>query len=187
MQSKTAFILLGLLSEKSLNPYEIIKILDHLNIGMWSSVSPSSVYTTIRTLEKKGWISSKKEPGKVLPQKSVYSIENEGKKEFLQAMEYYLSQNILEPVHFNLASLFMCHLEKNRVLELLESRLKVICLEAQLLVKAEEAYKDEKERPEYTLISLKHNAKLYEAEKELTRELIKQINKTKKWDYYLTH
>lgn len=53
MLSKPATMLLGLINEKPLNAYEIIKVLEYMNVKYWFNIADSTVYTTIKTLEKK--------------------------------------------------------------------------------------------------------------------------------------
>lgn len=56
MLSKPATMLLGLINEKPLNAYEIIKVLEYMNIKYWFNIADSTVYTTIKTFEKRGFI-----------------------------------------------------------------------------------------------------------------------------------
>lgn len=56
MLSKPAALLMGILYEKPLNPYEITKLLAYMNIKWWFNVADSTVYTTLKNLEKRGLI-----------------------------------------------------------------------------------------------------------------------------------
>ena len=56
MLSKPATLLLGIIYEKPLNAYEITKLLDYMNIKWWFNVADSTVYTTLKNLEKRGLI-----------------------------------------------------------------------------------------------------------------------------------
>ena len=58
MLSKPATMLLGLIHRQPLNAYEIVKTLDYMNIKYWFNIGTSTVYATIKTLEKKQYISS---------------------------------------------------------------------------------------------------------------------------------
>ena len=59
MLSKPATMLLGLIYEKPLNAYEITKLLGYMNVRWWFNIADSTVYTTIKNLEKKGFIFQK--------------------------------------------------------------------------------------------------------------------------------
>ena len=54
MLSKPATMLLGFIYEKPLNAYEIIKLLNYMNVKWWFNIADSTVYSTLKTLEKKG-------------------------------------------------------------------------------------------------------------------------------------
>ena len=56
MLSKPATMLLGLIYEKPLNAYEITKLLGYMSVRWWFNIADSTVYTTIKNLEKKGFI-----------------------------------------------------------------------------------------------------------------------------------
>ena len=52
MLSKPATMLLGLIYEKPLNAYEIIKLLNYMNVK-WFNIADSTVYYNLKALEKK--------------------------------------------------------------------------------------------------------------------------------------
>jgi len=60
MLSKIALLILGLISKKSLNPYEIKKLFEGLELKKVFPMSSSSIYATINALVKKSYISGKK-------------------------------------------------------------------------------------------------------------------------------
>lgn len=186
MQSKTAFVLLGILKEKERNPYEIVKILDKLNISRWSPISSSSVYMTIRTLEKKGYIAGRKEKSTAMPEKTIYRITDSGSETFMGALKEYMCDDVTDITRFNLSTLFMCHISKEEVVGVLKER------ETQLLShyeKTEEAYlryKNSDGVPEFALISLIHNMNFFKSELASTTEMKGIIEGAKTWDTFPT-
>lgn len=56
MLSKSATMLLGLINQRPLNPYEIIKQLQIMNVHRWYNIANSTVYATLKVLEKKEYI-----------------------------------------------------------------------------------------------------------------------------------
>ena len=56
MLSKSATMLLGLINQRPLNPYEIIKQLQIMNVHRWYNIANSTVYATLKALEKKEYI-----------------------------------------------------------------------------------------------------------------------------------
>lgn len=185
MQSKTAFVLLGILKEKPLNPYEIVKILDRLNISRWSSISASSVYATIRTMEKKSFITGEKFKTSAMPEKTVYSVTPAGEAAFINALKDYLTDDIADITKFNLGTLFLCHLGKTDVIRILEKRLRLISDNIQ---ETEEVYSTYKNHPvpEYALVSLVHNINFYNAESSTVKEMLQAIENADNWKHFLT-
>jgi len=185
MQSKTAFVLLGLLKEKPMNPYEIIKILDRLNISQWSPISASSVYMTIRTLEKKGYITGKKEKNSAMPEKTIYSITPTGKSAFIKTLKDNMLEDITNIVSFNLSTLFICHLQRSDVIKILKERAVLIRENDEATERAYHQYKKQS-IPEYLLISLKHNMTFFKAELITVELMIEEVEKASDWNHYLT-
>lgn len=185
MQSKTAFVLLGLLKEKPMNPYEIIKILEKLNISQWSPISSSAVYATIHVLEKKGYITGERFKTSAMPEKTVYSITPIGEKEFIKALIDYLKNDIKDITRFNLSTLFICHLQKEKIMYILNERLENILINIEATEQAYLMYQKNLV-PEYKLISLVHNVNFYKAELDLVKIMLGEIAKTDQWNHYLT-
>jgi len=185
LQSKTAFVLLGILKEKPMNPYEIVKILEKLNISLWSSISASSVYATIRTLERNGLISGEKFRTSAMPEKTVYTVTRTGITAFLKALREYLGKDITDITRFNLGTLFLCHLEKQDVIHILGERAALI---SENINATEATYRacQKQPVPEYALSSLAHNINFYKAELSSVKEMQKKIEKAGSWNHFLT-
>lgn len=186
MQSKTAFVLLGLLKEKPLNPYEIVKVLERINISRWSPVSASAVYMTIKVLEKKGLIAGRREKTGAMPEKTVYAVTDAGTGEFMQSLRAYLTEEISDLAHFNLATLFICHLERQEAVEVLSARLARLDAEDEGTGRAYDYYRARDGAPEYALVSLRRNRAHYQAEKQITEFLVQEILGADRWGHYLT-
>ena len=65
MLSKSATMLLGLINQRPLNPYEIIKQLQIMNVHRWYNIANSTVYATLKALEKKEYIYGSIEKDKI--------------------------------------------------------------------------------------------------------------------------
>ena len=83
MLSKSATMLLGLINQRPLNPYEITKQLQIMNVHRWYNIANSTVYATLKVLEKKEYICGNIEKGGNMPDKTVYSLTDKGKQEFV--------------------------------------------------------------------------------------------------------
>ena len=91
MLSKSATMMLGLINQQPQNAYEIIKNLEIMNVKWWYNIADSTVYATLRTLDKKGFIVGVSEKNGNMPLRTVYSISNKGK----EALRDKLSKSIL--------------------------------------------------------------------------------------------
>lgn len=56
MLSKPATMLLGLIYEKPLNAYEIIKLLKYMNVKWWFNIADSTVYSTLKSSRRSRWL-----------------------------------------------------------------------------------------------------------------------------------
>ena len=79
-------IVLGMLKKESLSAYDIQKLVEYRNISKWVKISTPSIYKKVLQLEEKGLISSHTEKDGKMPEKSVYTLTDAGKKEFEKLM-----------------------------------------------------------------------------------------------------
>lgn len=186
MQSKTAFVLLGLLKKKAHNPYEIIKILDKLNMSRWCPISSSSVYMTIRALEKKGFIEGRKEKNSAMPEKTIYAITPSGSAAFMIAVKEYMCDDVTDITRFNLSTLFMCHFSKDDVIKMLKARKMRLAEHCEKTKLAYSQYKNVMHVPEFALISLQHTLNFFQFELVSIEKTISVIECATGWDYFPT-
>lgn len=86
MLSKSATMMLGLINKQPQNAYEIIKVLEYMNVKWWYNIANSTVYATLRTLDRKGLIVGVSERNGNMPYRTVYSISDKGKKELKESL-----------------------------------------------------------------------------------------------------
>lgn len=184
MLSKSAFFILGLLKETSINPYEVLKTIEKLSLTEWSGISQSSIYATFRTLVKSGYITGSKSKDSAMPEKTIYSITTKGLEAFDRSFEEYLTDRILEPIEFNLASLFITLYDRKTVLSLLDIRKSRIHGHISAINAKIESF-GAVGIPDYVLISLKHNNLLMEAELKTVEQLLMDIENDGRWNHTL--
>lgn len=185
MLSKTAFVLIGLLKEKPMNPYEIIKVLSQLNISKWSPISSSGVYTTIHSLDKNGVIVGEKFKNSAMPEKTVYTVTAKGEKQFLETMINVLKNEVRDITKFNLCTLFICHLQKADVISILKERLENVERHIQGTKNAQDKYRLNNV-PEFALLAIMHSIDIYEAERISITKMIAEIEKAETWNHFIT-
>lgn len=121
MVSKIALIVLGLIAEEAINPYEIKKLMEKLNMDKVLPVSSSTIYATINGLVKKRYISGKKERRGKMPEKTVYSITPAGARELRSSLKAYLREPERILSEFDLSITLICHLDKDSAMESLDA------------------------------------------------------------------
>lgn len=89
-------IVLGILKKESLSAYDIQKIVEYRNLSKWVKISTPSIYKKVIQLEKKGLINSSRIKEGKMPDKAVYSLTEEGEKEF----EKLMLDISTKPIHF---------------------------------------------------------------------------------------
>lgn len=183
MLSKPGTIILGIIDERETNAYEMLKFLEYINIKHWFYISESTVYTTIKTLETKGYIKGRKVRDGNMPEKTLYTTTKEGKQELITSLEAFLGNTELDYVMFNIAVIMICHLEQK-------------CVE-DILKKKYEAVKERKKRLQIQLEKMnhanpldgvhavRHMMLLTESEITSVEELMQKVKTADKWDRFL--
>ena len=125
MLSKTATMLLGLINSEPLNAYEIIKKLQFMNVKSWYEIADSTVYATIKTLEKKAYIVGKVQKDGNMPDKTVYSITETGFTELKKTLKLFIEQFEYDFVPFMIAAFFIKVFDKDSAVDILSRRLEI--------------------------------------------------------------
>lgn len=123
MLSKSATMIMGLINRSPLNAYEIVKQLQWMNIKHWYNIANSTVYATIKSVEKKGYISGTVEKEGNMPDKTIYTLTEKGKEELLETLRCAIVTFDFDTNIFSIASFFIDIFEKEEQKQLLEMRL----------------------------------------------------------------
>ena len=126
MLSKPATMLLGLIYEKPLNAYEIIKHLNYMNVKWWFNIADSTVYSTLKTLEKKEFIIGTTEKVGNMPDRTVYSLSDKGKGEFQDTVRESILQFNYDTNIFSIAAFFLNIFTLTEQQKLLQERLNIL-------------------------------------------------------------
>ena len=94
-------IVLGMLKKESLSAYDIQKLVEYRNISKWVKISTPSIYKKVIQLEEKGLIKSHIEKEGKMPEKAVYSLTDEGEKEFEKLMFQIAAKSVNIYLDFN--------------------------------------------------------------------------------------
>lgn len=172
MLSKTATMLLGLINSEPINAYELIKQLQLMNVKNWYEIADSTVYATIKTLEKKAYIIGKVQKDGNMPDKTVYSITESGYTELKNTLKLYIEHFEYDFVPFMIAAFFIKVFDKDSAIDILSKRLEYLKNFYIGISEQIEMLKLQK-MPPYVICNVNHNALLIKAEIEAIQEHIK--------------
>ncbi len=126
MLSKSSTMLLGLINKQPVNAYEIIKILESMNVKWWYNIADSTVYATLRALDKKGLIIGVSEKNGNMPLRTVYSISDKGKEELRDTLINSIISFDYDSNTFSIAAFFLDFFQVDEQISLLEKRIEVL-------------------------------------------------------------
>lgn len=167
-------VILGLLMEKPRHGYAIKKAIQE-ELRTLYPFSSTSIYYTLSSLEKKGFL--KKERGKLpnRPEKYIYHITQAGKKEFSNL----LSKNLLEVkrplLNLDISLYFLRFLEPQEAIKRLKNRLKFLKGAEKWLLEEVEKMPQEPSWAFSRQSILYHNLELVRADITFTERLIDEM------------
>jgi DNA-binding PadR family transcriptional regulator len=82
-------MLLGVLMQKPMNAYEMKKEMEDRSIQNWIKISSPSIYKNFLKLYKLGYVDGKVVREGEMPEKTIYSINDKGRKYFMRLMQQY--------------------------------------------------------------------------------------------------
>jgi DNA-binding PadR family transcriptional regulator len=185
MLSHSSALILGIVAEKPINPYEIKKLLEKIEIKKWLPVAASSVYATIRDLSQKGYIAGEVMKEGNMPEKTSYSITEKGKDVLHDTLAEFLGSTELDSKKFDISSLMLCHLVKEEAVEILQRKLNILEKKTLLLGKIVEGFVDNKSIPYIGLSIIKHQLGITNTEIASTKELLNNINNDGHWNHFM--
>lgn len=112
MLSKSATMIMGLINTSPLNAYEIVKQLQWMNIKYWYNIADSTVYATIKSVEKKGYISGTVEKEGNMPDKTIYTLTDKGRDELRMTLSNSIITFDYDTNIFSIAAFFIDFLNR---------------------------------------------------------------------------
>ena len=118
MLSKTSIVICGMLLQGEMNAYDMLKMIDNMNMQYWHPIGATTLYESCLRLEKKNYI---EDTGKA-DNKAVYRITEAGRAE-LKATIFELFERVdFDSVWFCLAVMYSGVLSKKELEEEKEKR-----------------------------------------------------------------
>ena len=118
--------LLGLIAHKPINPYDIINRFAYNRYNATLQIPDSTIYSNIRTMCKKGFITYTLSQESGMPPKKMYTITDLGLAELKDTIRQYLSDYCADWSGFTTALLLMHHFSKEELLQFLNQRKQVL-------------------------------------------------------------
>ena len=113
MLSKTSIVICGMLLQGEMNAYDMLKMIDNMNMQYWHPIGATTLYESCLRLEKKGYI---EDTGKA-DNKAVYRITEAGRAELKATICALFERVDFDSVWFCLAVMYSEILTKKELEE----------------------------------------------------------------------
>ena len=113
MLSKTSIVITGMLLQGEMNAYDMLKMIDNMNMQYWHPIGATTLYESCLRLEKKGLI---EDTGKS-DNKAVYRITDSGRVELKSTICELFERVDYDSVWFCLAVMYSGILSKSELEE----------------------------------------------------------------------
>lgn len=122
MLSKTSIVITGMLLQGEMNAYDMLKMIDSMNMQYWHPIGATTLYETCLRLEKKGYI---EDTGKA-DNKAVYRITEAGRAELKATICALFERVDFDSVWFCLAVMYSEVLTKKELEQEKKKRLALL-------------------------------------------------------------
>ncbi len=184
MLSKLSKYVMGLLHKRPMNPYELTKLSDMEVIQSWFPMTSASLYTTIKNLEKKGYITGETLQESNYPAKTKYYLTEKGRQVLLEDLAEGLASFEAEASNFGIGIFHICSLSKGEALLKAEERLAFL---KKLHSDSQDSITKYLDKiPFNMMMMLRYKLNRIAMEISTTESLIEAIKKEEKWEYSFT-
>ncbi|MBT8396308.1 MAG: PadR family transcriptional regulator [Gemmatimonadetes bacterium] len=118
-------LLLGLLRKREMHGYQLSEFMEN-HLGLFFDIKKATAYNLLGKMEKKGWVTSRKEQEGKRPPRKVFAITPEGEALFQELLRGALPEYRRPAFPGNVPMLFMDALPPEELHELLDLRREAI-------------------------------------------------------------
>ena len=111
MLSKTSIVICGMLLKGDMNAYDMLKMIDSMNMKYWHPIGATTLYESCLRLEKKNYIENTEESDN----KAIYRLTDTGRQELKATVCALFERVDFDSVWFCLAVMFSNVLEKDEL------------------------------------------------------------------------
>ncbi len=176
MLSKIMTILLGIIEQQPVNGYELNKWLSTMHVRDWYPIASSTVYATLKTAEKKGYIVGTTEKSGNMPDKTVYSITESGKIKFLETIKSFIVDFEYDITPFTIGMFFIQAIQREEIPSLMEKRITLLKKYNEEVALQIEKMADNKVGQLF-ILNTKQNLYILQAQLKGTADILAEIKK----------
>ncbi len=126
MLTKSSIVVLGIVYRTPINAYEIIKMIEKMNMKWWFPVGDSTIYATLKSLEKKKYIKGECKKEGNMPEKTIYTLTESGRRVLLNELKTIICSFDYDTVWFSIAAVFIGVFPKEEVQSMLAMRFELL-------------------------------------------------------------
>ncbi len=168
MLSKTSIVIMGMLCEGEMNAYDMLKMIDNMNMKYWCPIGATTLYESCLRLEKKNYIENTGESDT----KAIYQITDAGREELKNSICALFERIDFDSVWFCLAVMYSNVLSKEELKREVKIRTKLLDeYESGTLMNREQMLKSK--APYSAICAIDRMIRIIEMEKESLKGLKK--------------
>lgn len=168
-------ILLALLYEKDRYGYEIESVVEERKMRNWTKIGFSSIYNSLKNLEKKGWIGSRYEEEYGSPARKVYFIKDDFREPVRETIKKILHAPQRVYSEFSIGLAFSHFLTEEEVYECLIKYRESLEKRRQIILQNYSEQQSIIQNITHIKALFTHPLKLIEAEVEWINDLLNEI------------
>jgi PadR family transcriptional regulator PadR len=179
IMTQIEIILLALLYEEDRYGYEIESVIEERKMRNWTKIGFSSIYNSLKNLEKKGWIGSRYEDEYGSPARKVFFIKEDYREPVRETIKkiFYSPERVYSEFSIGLA--FSHFLTKEEVYECLIKYRESLEKRREIILKSYSEEEPEVQNSIHIKALFTHPLKLIEAEVKWIEEVLNEINEDK--------
>ncbi len=179
--SKVDLVLLGLLSEEPRHGYDIKQEIERRNMEAWVGITTPAIYKGLARLEGKKDLTAHSETGTAHPDRTVYTITEQGRETFQRILHQALTE-MVHPYFPMLMGYGFSHLsDKSELLASLAARLEAVTALRAEVAGIHEHFKMAECYPETAMDIVQYYADLVEMEIKWLGRIHEKISRTEPW------
>jgi DNA-binding PadR family transcriptional regulator len=137
--SSIDLVLLGMLTRHESSAYDLVRLIETYDLSGIVRLSTPSIYKNVKQLLERGYLSAREIRQGEMPEKTLYSVTDNGRDYFFQLMEKYAAEKIRYRFDFNSVIMNLDRVprkRRERLLALLRERLQNSREETEVFLKA---------------------------------------------------